>query len=116
MPYYTFSQNNSGGRFIVNDKIGHYVIIEADDIESALEKSEEVGIYFDGVEDGEDCSCCGDGWYHPYDSGNLSPMIYDKSPEEGLKDNHSRAFSKMAHIYHKDGRHEVVGPFDGKDA
>lgn len=29
--FYLFSQNNSGGSFIVNDKVCHRLFIEADD-------------------------------------------------------------------------------------
>ena len=75
--FYTFSQNNSGGRFH-NDRtrgIGSYVIVEADDFEHAIERALEIGLYFDGVDSGDDCECCGDRWCPQYE-GTATPMIY----------------------------------------
>lgn len=51
--FYIFDQNNSGGYW---DKVlGYVVIIEAETPEKANEKAEEIGIYFDGVENDIDC-------------------------------------------------------------
>ena len=60
--FYNFTQNNSGGRLITNDKLSHRVFIEAIDKEEAFSRAESVGIYFDGCDSGQDCSCCGDRW------------------------------------------------------
>ena len=60
--FYTFHQNNSGGKFEVDKTIKHYVVIEADNANEANTFAEYLGIYFDGVEDGYDCPCCGDRW------------------------------------------------------
>lgn len=78
--FYTFGQNNSGGSFH-NDRtlgIGSYVIVEADDFEHANERAREIGLYFDGVDSGDDCECCGDRWYPKWegDKGTPTPMIY----------------------------------------
>lgn len=44
------------------------------------ESGETHDVYFDGVEDGFDCDCCGDRWYRAYDSeGTDVPMIYSKT-------------------------------------
>ena len=86
MKYFTFRQNNSGGSFIVNDKLDVNVIIAAANAEEANSKAQKIGIYFDGVEEGEDCECCGDRWYMTNESdGKDKPEIYGKSPSE--KDN-----------------------------
>lgn len=61
--YYLFDQNNSGGFFEVNDKLCHRLFIEANSLEEATKKAEELGCYWDGVASGIDCSCCGDRWY-----------------------------------------------------
>jgi len=86
--FYMFDQNNSGGHFIVNDEVCHRVIIEADNKNEAIKKAEELGIYFNGCEEGIDCSCCGDRWYEPYDEltfpfeyGNIKHM-YGESIED----------------------------------
>lgn len=65
MKYYYFNQNNSGGHFHLDDSMvgAHTAVIQANSAEEANEKAEWLGIYFRGVEDGRDCSCCGDRWY-----------------------------------------------------
>lgn len=83
--FYVFDQNNSGGHFIRDEQfgIGDYVIIEAIALEEAISRAEEIGIYFNGVELGRDCECCGDRWYVPYDEeAPDTPMIYERPVEE----------------------------------
>ena len=76
--FYTFNQNNSGGAFDydTNRGISHYVIVEADSVEDAVDRAETIGLYFD---DSGDCSCCGDRWSdylsEEYDADEL-PSIY----------------------------------------
>jgi hypothetical protein len=60
--FYEFNQNNSGGRFVVNKKLCQRVIIEADTSLDAVHIAEGLGMYWNGVEKGIDCSCCGDRW------------------------------------------------------
>ena len=76
--FYTYNQNNSGGSFDYNpDKgISHYVIIEANSIDEANCIAENIGIYFNGVDDGSDCDCCGDRW-HPYPSSHDEPTCFE---------------------------------------
>jgi hypothetical protein len=62
LKFYEYTQNNSGGRFEVDKKICHRVIIQAHNEEEARQKALELGIYFDGCSNGYDCSCCGDRW------------------------------------------------------
>ena len=101
--FYAYDQNNSGGGFIVNDDVTYNVIIEADSADEANAKAEDVGIYFDGCETGDDCPCCGDRWYAAWrDEGDATPMIYGKPVEE-----HDEMWAKdnepWAHVYYKDG-------------
>lgn len=67
--FYDFDQNNPGGKFHIDDKkgLGVRVWIEANNIEEAIDRAEDIGIYFNGVADGRDCSCCdgGDRWHEP---------------------------------------------------
>ena len=63
--FYLYNQNNSGGSFTQNGDLAHRVVIEAPSIGMANDKAEEIGIYFDGVESGYDCACCGDRWHSP---------------------------------------------------
>lgn len=69
--FYEYSQNNSGGSFKINKRLCHRVVIEADSISEADAKAEKLGIYFNGVADGMDCSCCGDRWASPYDAVDI---------------------------------------------
>jgi hypothetical protein len=37
----------------------------------------KAGIYFNGVEDGQDCECCGDRWYPQLNYiGDDEPIVY----------------------------------------
>lgn len=64
MRFYIFTQNNSGGWFDHNPEkgIGYRVAIQALTAEHANAIAQQTGIYFDGIEKGVDCSCCGDRW------------------------------------------------------
>jgi hypothetical protein len=100
--YYFFSQNNSGGRFIVERKSGiaEYVIIEAQNVENANRRAQDIGLYFDGCRAGRDCHCCGDRWSSLWEEkGNDEPMIYD-TPVNEYKPTFSRS---SAAIHYMDG-------------
>ena len=75
--FYTFMQNNSGGRFDFDAATGvsHIVIVEARSAKSAVEQAEDIGLYFDGS---QDCPCCGDRWYPVWDDtdGHAVPTVY----------------------------------------
>ena len=60
--FYEFSQNNSGGSFVVDKNVCHRLFIEADSASEAIRKAEDLGCYWNGVSEGQDCSCCGDRW------------------------------------------------------
>ena len=78
MNFYEFNQNNSGGHMDYNDKLTHRVFIEAEDYRSANSIAEDLGIYFNGVDNGSDCECCGDRWYEgteltfPHQTGSFN--------------------------------------------
>lgn len=104
---YEFNQNNSGGSFTVDKKLCHRVVIEAYSYDEAREKAEDLGIYFDGVSLGLDCSCCGDRW-----------SVYSDEPIslKGWKDVEVHLYSdrneedkdiekKWYHLY---GKYEIV--------
>ena len=70
-------QNNSGGRFDVDDEVSNYVLIQAHNGTEADGIVEDLGIYFNGVEDGMDCDCCGDRWSScRLDKGTDAPSDY----------------------------------------
>ena len=99
---YRYYQNNSGGwcndmpsihpslGFVDEDGVNLYVY--ADTPEQADQAAENVGVYFDGISEGKDCSCCGDRWTRNYGEldaetiADLRPerLLYKKSYEASL--------------------------------
>lgn len=104
MGFYQFTQNNTGGDFQVNDDIAHFVLIEADSYKEANNRAENVGVYFNGCDTGEDCPCCGDRWYEleDYDDNTNEPLIYGSKPNEY----NGKMFKKEYRIHYLDGRVE----------
>jgi len=75
MPWYHFHQNNSGGSFIGPESI----YIEAESSHGANFIAGAHGIYFDGLDAGIDCDCCGDRWSRVQDwEGAPVPSRYGK--------------------------------------
>lgn len=66
--WYEYSQNNSGGRFDIDDDVSIRVLIQAEDKYAANREARAVGIYFDGCIQGLDCDCCGDRWSEAWDA------------------------------------------------
>jgi len=75
MAWFTFRQNNSGGFY----NGPQYVIVEAASSVSANTVAEENNVYFNGIDKGIDCRCCGDRWYRVHHGdGKNEPMIYNE--------------------------------------
>lgn len=74
--WYLFDQNNSGGSFEGNDDLSEIVFIQARSPNQANRIAEQKGIYFDGVERGLDCECCGNRWGRA-DEGYPQPRLYE---------------------------------------
>jgi hypothetical protein len=85
--FFTYRQNNSGGRFIG----AKYVIVEAESAKEADEIAEENDVYFDGVSDGYDCGCCGDRWSRQWEDGTEKPEICG---EEAIENEDCRIIKK----------------------
>jgi len=102
--FYMYSQNNSGGWFQQDDDVVHYVIIEADSPSEADDRAESIGIYFDGIDRGLDCECCGDRWSRTWDSdGTEVPSLYGTPIEEESDDMWTKVGEPFAYVYYKDG-------------
>jgi hypothetical protein len=88
--FYEFTQNNTGGSFDCNDRLCRRLIIEANNEEQAIEKAESLGCYWNGVEEGYDCSCCGDRWYRYSDeiiiNGSYPIIEYNCSDIDSVKE------------------------------
>lgn len=88
MPFYNYRQNNSGGHFDYSEDhgIAVNVIVEATDADDANRRAETIGLYWDGCNDGRDCSCCGDRWHPAWrdESGTDVPKVYSRPVVEGM--------------------------------
>lgn len=107
--FYTFNQNNSGGRFHFDEEAGitQYVIVEANDYEHANERAKEIGLYFDGIDSGQDCPCCGDRWYSCDESDvTREPEVYGKPFAKYVPISKWNAYQedKMICVHYLDGR------------
>ena len=111
--YYMYSQNNTGGRFDVDDEVAHYVLIEATSPEDSDRIAQSHGIYFDHGYN-RDCSCCGTRWSEAgtYDA-TKTPQIYGKSVEEALADNFG-GWRKKAIVYYIDGSKPIYETIEDK--
>ena len=78
LKFYEISQNNSGGSFITNDKLCHRLFIEANSSAEADSIAEDLGCYWNGVDEGSDCPCCGDRWSGAYSAIDLTSMTREK--------------------------------------
>jgi hypothetical protein len=109
--FWTCNQNNSGGSFDFqpNDGITHFVVIEANDETHAMQRALDIGLYFNGCNDGTDCSCCGDRWYEPYGEGEAEPMIYDTPVAAATAWKAWMPEGKEICVHYLDGRKEWHG-------
>jgi hypothetical protein len=78
LKFYEYSQNNTGGSFTTDDKLCHRLFIEANSSTEADEIAEGFGCYWNGVDEGSDCPCCGDRWYGAYSAIDLTSMTREK--------------------------------------
>lgn len=81
--FFEFNQMNSGGSLHIDNNVTSHVYIEAINATHANSIAEEKGIYFNGVEKGIDCKCCGDRWNRSYGEDNPYE-IYDQSNIEKI--------------------------------
>jgi hypothetical protein len=92
LKWFNFRQNNSGGSFTVNNDVDAYVIVQAHNADEANQLAQRIGIYFNGVNDGIDCECCGDRWSTIWSNDECTdvPSIYGHpvtwSPDAVLTD------------------------------
>lgn len=99
--FYLFRQNNSGGSFEIDAvNIGPRVWIEADTPEEANVYAQALGIYFDGVENGYDCECCGDRWEHA--------TTYDEYEAVKVYPEFDFNYHDEIYIHMKDGSVQVI--------
>lgn len=85
MRWFEYHQNNSGGSF--NKEMGYTLWVEADDPLLANNIAEEHGVYFNGCDNGYDCTCCGDRWHAKMssDEGDEKPSDNTYAASWGLE-------------------------------
>ena len=101
--FYHFNQNNSGGWYHNNKDLCHHVIIEAENAAEANELAESIGIYFNGVEDNLDCSCCGDRWCPVWGQGDDEPLIYGTRPAAAYTEYFAEPGEVFCRVFYLDG-------------
>lgn len=99
LKWWVFDQNNSGGYFIQNDDVDHYVAIQAIDAKHARQRAQDV------FEDySEYCDCCGERWYYwvDEDDGKEVPKIYG----EPYTDCKASSYREFMVLHYVDGTRE----------
>lgn len=104
LKWFEFSQNNSGGNFVVDENVSEFVFVQAASAEDAIEIAEQF------CDNGDSCECCGDRWsfylYGDGRSGYNEPMIYGQ-PLALFSSSFTKSFSRL---HHYDGRVESYPP------
>ena len=104
--FWHYSQNNSGGYFVVDEKNGvcEEVIIEAKNTTEAWKRLKKIGSKTEGFF--SFCDCCGKRWYN-FDNefaGTSEPMIYGVPINQVKKG----AYRKNCFIHYSDGKIKEV--------
>lgn len=98
--FFNFDQNNSGGYFVENEKlgVGPEIIIEAQNYNEAWNKLEALGEQCSGF--WNYCDCCGERWYKGWkEEGHDVPSIYN-TPIENFK---ATDFREYVYVHYYDG-------------
>ena len=90
--FYTFYQNDTDGKFLIDENVAEFVIIEANSADEANEKAKLVGIFF---------SVDSDTWEmaEKWDAES-DPMVFDEYPTEL----NSKDFNTI--VYYANGKKE----------
>jgi len=102
--FFNFKQNNSRFSCITSKTFGFHTIIEAYDLQQAIQIAEKNGIYFDGVSKGLDCDCCGDRWFNsPEEYSDLDSFLTDKKVRFLIGFD-----SSIANIFHSSEKSSII--------
>lgn len=110
--FYLFEQSNSYG---VYQPPAVYVLIEAVSARNAeYIAADQLGLYFNGVDEGIDCPCCGDRWYSPEEFDNLVTPIWNKklqlsrNNDLSCEKNQENEAGTYYYIRYKDGSSKIL--------
>jgi hypothetical protein len=100
LKWFTYNQNNSGGSFVVNKNVAHFVLIQA----KSAEYADAVGrLFFDNS---NSCPCCGERWGGAEcDQGSVKPKIYG-TPVEKYKNTYLK--DGQARLHYANGNIESI--------
>jgi hypothetical protein len=101
LKWWCFIQNNTGGKFKINDLAAHYVFIQS----TSLGAAEYYGVSKGILDNSNSCSCCGDRW-NGVDSekGFDIPTVFD-TPLSEYKD---FGRGSEARLHYFDGKFEKI--------
>ncbi|MDR3445952.1 hypothetical protein [Dyella sp.] len=101
LKWFHFNQNNSGGRFIINDTVAEDVLIQARSAEEAINRAT---VLFEDYSDY--CSCCGERWSYRVEDkeGTDDPTIHGVSVYEKTK----QMFGENVRLHHYNGHVEAL--------
>jgi hypothetical protein len=106
--FWSYRQNNSGGKFHINDKVTILVVIEAPDPEYAdflFERNTGVNI-----DSHPYCECCGERWNNAWGEGNDQPSSRFSGDPIIKEDEYLTCWVKTGepyvHIYYFNGNKE----------
>ncbi|WP_406867242.1 hypothetical protein [Paraburkholderia fungorum] len=99
LKWFRFSQNNSGGHFVVDENVCEEVFVQARSADEAIAKAETF------CDNSDSCPCCGDRWSFRVDEDDIGdePTLYGELLSSMKKD----YFRKQAKLHHFDGRVET---------
>ena len=81
------------------------VIVEANSKEEADNKAESIGLYWNGVDEGHDCKCCGNRWPNCYIDVNDTPHVWDQDVSTSYTTNYIWMKNKEeVFIHYLDGK------------
>lgn len=105
--FVTYHQNNSGGYYILNEDVQHYVIIEGFDLWQIEAMANRVF-----ADHSQYCKCCGERWHTWIHENNMKnePMIYEYTIEQFKKGEVADKWYRgdRAIIYYLNGIREIV--------
>lgn len=98
LKWFNFSQNNSGGSFVVDSNVCEEVFIQATSAKQAVEIAEGF------CDNSDSCECCGDRWsfYVDDSDGHEVPTMYGES----ILDMKKSYYRSRAKLHYYDGRVE----------
>jgi hypothetical protein len=107
LKWFRFRQNNSGGKFVVNENVCEEVFVQARNAEEAISKAETF------CSNSDSCPCCGDRWSFWVSDDDIGdePTMYGEPLSSATRSYYRRS----ARLHHFDGRVETV-EFEDSDA